>query len=341
MSKVLECIYAYLYRNNYMGRCGGGDNVYTLTEGLELAEMDALDSVMRYKGTVELEKIDMDRGVVRHSASRPKVDDQIVSFSYYPAASKRHSAVCRHSYRQSLHGLSVRGHKELVHALLFEEIPAGDYAVDYTDSPILEEHGEIPLDGSAQVAGDAVCEVRPEKLKPHTIEDFAYLSHPLSLSDIRALPGPPLLTLAETVHAILTAKRSGRPMCFLYDPADWAVAREFLRAALKLFPAKLSNKLSLVTCYGSEKGPAVVDVCGIPTCDDEYISSLKQMSCAVQLSPGGTGVTGIGGEKGPFAAFLASATDFEFETWLSKTEAYFASVESFEGMDEAALLFMN
>ena len=46
MGKVLECVYAYIYKNNYAGACSLGKQIYTLTEGLTARENDMLAGIM-------------------------------------------------------------------------------------------------------------------------------------------------------------------------------------------------------------------------------------------------------------------------------------------------------
>lgn len=335
MSKLYECIYAYIYKNNYAGNCSVGKQVYTLTEGLTQREVDMVTGLMPYMDNCGLAKVDKNYGVKPDSDAEPDYD--MSSYAYYPVTrAKGYRAVCRFGLRKSLKGKNVRGTKEIVHAIICEGDFGEGYAADYAFNPALETFGDIRLDESQEAVGEAVCEVKPEMLKP--LKAGNVQSYPLTATDIRSLGAPAIKALAEIINAIFLARKNRKTAYIVYDPENWKLAVDYIRAALKLLPARLANEISFITCYGRTES-VNIDICGVPSRDDGYLSALKKRGYVVKIDL--TGAAGTAGEKVPFAAFLSKASLRDVENWLDESANYYEYVTCLEDINEAMKLYLN
>lgn len=336
MSDIYESIYAYLYENNYSGGKLYGQQIYTLTEGLGGEQTSRLMTVMDELGVAGLARIDGTDGV---GAEKPEPDYGAVSYMYIPDSRAGFKAVvARTSMRASLKDKSVRGHKELTHAALFDSLPKDVYAVDYALSAALESPADIELDTSVSLPEDAdyVCEVKPQRL-PH-IDGTRFSSYPLSPSDINNLgEGGALKVLGEILNAVFAAKKQRKTAYIIYNPEDGKLACEYIRAALKLMPADIANGFSFVTCYGGTGCRR--DICGVPTCDDGYIHKLSESGFVVQIQGGGAIGCGAGGSA--FADFFRTASYADAERWLRCAPDYFAAVRNMSDLDGVMALFLN
>lgn len=335
MSDIYESIYAYLYENNYSSGRLYGQQIYTLTEGLGGEQTSRLMTVMDELCPAGLARIDRTDGV---GAEKPNPDYGSVSYMYLPDSRAGFKAVvARTSMRASLKGKSVRGHKELTHAAIFDSLPKDVYAVDYALSDVLESPADIELDTSVVLPEDAdyVCEVKPKRLPP--TDGARFTSYPLSAYDINNLGDGALGVLGEILNAAFAAKKQRKTAYIIYNPDYAEKAREYIRAALKLMPADIANGFSFVTCYGGTGCRR--DICGVPTCDDGYIRKLCESGFAVQIQ-GGAAI-GCGANASAFADFFRTATYADVEEWLRCAPDYFAAVQSVSDLDGIMALFRN
>lgn len=343
MGKVLECVYAYIYKNNYAGACSLGKQIYTLTEGLTARENDMLAGIMPTIDNAGVAKIDNDFGV-KINGTKVNPDFDMVSFAYYPLVrGSNHRAICRFGLRKSLRERNVRGSKEIAHALILENEKYDGYFVDFIDLDsgffANDAYKDIALDDSQAVLDDAVYEMKPARLEPVDIDMLS--SSALMMTDIYNLGTSAPKIISEILHALFTAQKNKKTTYIIYNPEDWEVAKEYIRVALKLLPSQIANELSFITCYGRTDSISV-DICGIPTCDNDYIAMLEKKGCAVKISgPSATGAVGIGGIKAPFAEFLYSARDIEIEKWLDESVKYYKHIKKLEEINDTISLYLN
>ena len=340
MAKIFECIYAYLYRNNYLGECGQADGVYTVTEGLEYADEDMLHMVVSQKiPRLNLANVDEEEGVCLNARDEIRTDYKTESFSYYPdIAGAGVVAFCRSGLRESLKDKAIRGSKEITHALLIEGMPSDFYAVDLMESSVFFAHKDIPLTDTQKVGGeDYVTEEVPSRLKPLAMENFRARS--LRAQDIFNEDDDALKVIAEILHAVITAKKQKKTAYFVYNTEDAQTAKKYIYFALKLLPARLANKISFVT-YCGDTGFTAADICGVPTSDGEYISELKRGAFVVELRMQ-RAYTNATEQKGAFTEFLHKASEYDLEKWLRESMAYAAYIRSFEDLDYLTLLYLN
>ena len=343
MGKVLECIYAYIYKNNYAGPCSLGKQIYTLTEGITSRENDLLAGLMPTIDNAGIAKIDSDCGV-KLNAAKISPDFDMVSFAYYPSVKGTNNRViCRFGMRKSLREKTVRGSKEIAHAMILENDSYDGYFADIMDLDTgffaHDEYKDITLDDSQSVVGDAVCEIKPARLSP--IESDVLSSSPLMMTDIYNLGTSAPKIISEILHALFTAQKTKKTTYIIYNPEDWEIAKEYIRAVLKLLPSKIANELSFITCYGRTES-IMVDICGVPTCDNEYISFLEKKGCTVKISgPGATGAVGIGGDKAQLPKYLYSAKDTDIEKWLDESPKYYAYLTRVAELNDAISLYLN
>lgn len=336
MSKVFECIYAYIYKNNYAGSCSLGKQIYTITNGLSPREVDLVTGLMPSIDNSGVAKVDSKDGV-KLDGSKSMPDYDLVSFAYYPTTrATGYKALSRFGLRKSLKDKSVRGTREIAHAIIFNNDFRNRYIIDYLDNPVFRTFTDIQLNEGPVTVDDSVCEVKPSTLEPIELEDF--VSSPLTFTDIYNLGAPATKSLSEIINAIFIAKKNRKTAYIVYDPADWELAVEYIKVALKLLPAHVANELSFITCYG-KKDSISIDICGVPTRDDNYISLLEKKGCLVRLDL--TGAIGMGGEKVPFAAFLNKATAEGLENWLDESANFYEHVESLDDINDVIELYLN
>lgn len=329
MEKLLECIYAYLYRNNYAGSCYG-EGVYTLTEGLAPHEQSAVSAVMRKAGMSGLNRVDRENGV-SPDLREPLPDYGTAAYSYYPCL-EGYKVFCRNGLRASLQGRRVRGSHEIMHAVLGQgELPAGAYAVDYCLSPRLETPADIPLRETNDGA-DYVTEETPALLSP--LDGSAFSSAPVTSAEIFALGAGALRLLARIISALDSGKQNAKPVFLAIDPSERAKGRDYIRMALKLLPARLANTVSFCTCYGGDAHACEADLCVIPTRDTNYIRTLAEIGYVVTPAD-----TGDFHENKSYAAFLFGAELGELDTWLGEMTCYTERVESFDELNSAFALY--
>lgn len=338
MSKILECIHAYICQKNYIGSCSPMDQLYTLTEGTSQSDIDMLSSAVQAVGRVELGKVDSTNGVKLYpSGVTPNFD--ISSFSYFPKINDDYGALCCASLRKSLKNKSIRGSKELSHVVLFDSIPNEVYAIDMIRSRHFRSFNDIKLDETASVTNeneDFVCEVKPEEMPRISFDTFS--STPLEIEDIANIGSKTLQRIAEIFHALIVSKRNKKSLYIVYNPEDYDTVLDYLTITLKLMPASVANKFSFVTCLGKTSS-VNFDICCIPTCDKEYISTLKSEGNVIMV----TGLESIyvTEQKGAFAEFLLRSKISDFEQWLSACSRYTPYVTRIEHMDDIAILYNN
>ncbi len=338
MGKILECIHAYICQKNYIGSCSPMDQLYTLTEGTSQSDIDMLSSAVQAVGRVELGKVDSTNGVKLYPSSvTPNFD--ISSFSYFPKINDDYGALCCASLRKSLKNKSIRGSKELSHVVLFDSIPNGVYAIDMIRSRHFRSFNDIKLDEAASIASeteDLVCEVKPEEMPRISFDTFS--STPLEIKDITNIGGKALQRVAEIFHALIVSKRNKKSLYIVYNPEDYDIVLDYLTIALKLMPASVANKFSFVTCLGKTSS-VNFDICCIPTCDKEYISTLKSEGNVIIVT--GLESMYVAEQKGAFAEFLSRSKISDFEQWLSACSRYTPYVTRIEHMDDIAILYNN
>ncbi len=336
MSKVFECIYAYIYNKNYAGSCSLGKQIYTITSNLSPREIDLVTGLMSSVDNSGVAKVDSEAGVKLDGPKAiPNYD--LVSYAYYPTTrATGYKALSRFGLRKSLKDKSVRGTREIAHAIFFDNDFSDKYIIDYLDNSVFETLTDIELDEEQDTVDDSVCEKQPSTLDTIELENFE--SSPLTSSDINNLGDPATKSLSEIINAIFVAKKNRKTAYIVYDPKEWELAKEYIKVALKLLPAHIANKLSFITCYG-ETDSICIDICGVPTRDDNYISLLEKKGCLVRLDI--TGAIGIGGEKVPFAAFLNKITTEDLENWLNEATIFYNNVESLDDINDVIALYLN
>ncbi|MBQ8352306.1 MAG: hypothetical protein IJY34_00780 [Clostridia bacterium] len=338
MGKMLECIFAYICKNHYAGECSPADQFYTVTEGSSEEELSILSQAVQSVGRAELAKIDAEKGVsLQPRKAEPSFD--LSSYTYLPARSGSYGVFSCASLRKSLRSKNIRGSKELTHALAFDKVEEDFYAVDLCGGSRFSRYRDIRLDEDGGVAlenEDLVCEVQPDELSPIGWEDFS--STPLTGGDIERLGRKGTATLAEFAHALICSVKDNRTLYVIYDPEEYDTVLAYFKAVLKLFPAAVANRISFITALG-KTSRVNVQLCGVPTSDEEYISTLKRDGNVIKLT--GFDVVYHGGKKGAFAAFLASADRNGVEGWLEAFERYKTVVGNVEDMDVAAALYAN
>lgn len=338
MSKIIEGIHAYICQRNYIGNCSPMDQLYTLTEGTSQSDLDMLTSAVQSVGRVELGKVDSTNGVKLYPGSiSPNYD--ISSFSYFPKINAEYGALCCSSLRKSLKNKNIRGSKELSHVVLFDSIPNGMYAIDLIASRHFRGFNDIKLDETSSLASeseDLVCEVKPNEMPRITFDEFS--SSPLKIEDITNLGSKTLQRIAEIFHALIISKRDKKPLYIVYNPEDYSIVLDYLTITLKLMPASVANKFSFVTCLG-KTSRVNFDICCIPTCDKEYISTLKSEGNVIIVT--GLESDYLSESKGAFAGLLSRSKPSDFALWLSASYRYTPYVTRIEHMDDVATLYSN
>ena len=338
MEKMLECIFAYICKTNYSGACIPQDQIYTLTKGMTEADIKVVSEIIQNVGRVELAKIDVQNGVSL-DCERVEPNFDMSSYTYLPAKNGGYSAFSCASLRKSLRNKNIRGSKELSHVIAFNEVKKDFYVVDLLKSKYFEPFKDIRLDDSAFVASsneDLVCEIRPAELEEISWDNFE--SKELSCNDIVASKKITLKAISEFVHAVIISFKEQKTLYVVYNPEDFDDMEEYLRLALKLFPSNVANEISFITALG-KTSRVNVNICGVPTSDEEYIASLRREGNVIRLT--GWGIDCLGGEKGSFASFLEKASDADFEDWLESSNRYKNFIRSVADIDVVATLYTN
>lgn len=338
MEKMLECIFAYICKNNYSGECIPQDQMYTITKGMNESEIKIVSDMIQNIGRIELAKIDIHNGVSLE-CERIEPNFDLSSYTYLPAINGGYSAFSCASLRKSLRNKSIRGSKELSHVIVFNEVKEDFYVVDMLKSKHFEPFKDIQLDDSALIASaneDLVCEIRPAELEKISWDNF--YSKKLSYSDIPRLGKDALKTVSELVHAILTSVKEQKTLYIIYNPEEYDDVLEYLKITLKLFPSNVANKISFITALG-KTNRVNVNICGVPTCDEKYIDSLKHEGNVIKIT--GWDVDYLDGDKGSFASFLERASDTNFEDWIGSFDRYKDFIHSITDIDNVAALYTN
>jgi hypothetical protein len=314
------------------------DQLYTLTKNTTQSDVDMLSSAVQAVGRVELSKIDSKNGV-KLSTNNIIPNFDISSFSYFPKINNEYGALCCASLRKTLKNKNIRGSKELSHVVLFDSIPDGVYAIDLIRSNHFKNYNDIELDEVASVANgneDLVCEVKPNEMPQITFDIFS--SEGLKIEDITNAGSKTLQRVAEIFHALIVSKCDKKPLYIVYNLEDYKTLLNYLTIALKLMPASVANKFSFVTCLG-KTSRVNFDICCIPTCDKEYISTLKSEGNVIIVT--GLESMCVNEEKGAFANFLSRCKQSDFKQWLLSLYRYTPYITSIENMDDIAILYNN
>ncbi len=340
MNKLLECIYAYICNNTYLGKSGNGDQIYNVTDNLSADENYNLsDLVQNTKKRAYLENIDVNEGVALYGGER-NPDYSLSSYIYVPGVYKNYGTFCCSTLRASLKSLNIRGSKELSHVIGFNQIQSDFYIADLIGAEYFRRTKDVSLDESQTLKdtalGDVVFEVVPNKLPEISWDRFA--SSPLNAYEVYQAGRGALKALSEFVHALLISKRQGKTLYVVYNTNEYPHFLNYLKIVLKLFPASVSNTLSFITANG-DKGMANCDICGVPTSDPNYVLSLKQFGNVIKIT--GLDVDYLGGEKGAFATFLQNADQYKFEAWLTAFNRYKYSISTLDDIDTVAALYVN
>lgn len=338
MEKLLECIFAYICKNNYAGECLPADQIYTITKKASEKEISMLSEAIQNIGRTELAKIDTRNGVSLYP-KKIEPNYNLSSYTYLPLNTDGYGAFSCASLRRSLRDKNIRGSKELSHVIVFNEVKDDFYVVDMLQHKHFSGFRDIRLNDAASIEAaneDLVCEIRPDELEELTWDNF--YSRPLSISDMPRTGKKPLKIIAEFVHALITSVKADKTLYIVYNPEEYDEVIENIKIGLKLFPARIANKLSFVTALG-KTSRVNVNICGIPTSDEEYISSLKREGNVIKIT--GLDTEFLGGDKGSFASFLDTATLDEFEAWLDSLERYEDSIRSLQDIDTVAALYKN
>ena len=338
MGKFYECIYGYICKTDYNGSCSPADRIYTLTDGMTQTETDIVAGVLQNVGRCELAKIDRLNGVT-YSKKEIEPDFDAMSFSYLPPKKGNYGVFSCASLRKSLISKSIRGSKELTHAFVFDSVPSDFYVIDLMKSRRFNQYADIPLDEAASIEyanEDLVCEVRPKPLDKTDWEDFN--SRMLSLNDVTSLGKKSLAVLSELVHAFVSSQNERRTLFVVYNPEEKEDFISYLTALIKLFPPKVANSLSFITCLG-KKSRVSVDICGVPTFDEEYISDLKRDGNVIKIT--GLDTLFLSGKKSGLAALLARADIDDFAGFIDGLERYESSVASVSDMDAVADIYSD
>ena len=338
MGKILECIFAYVCKSNYAGECLPADQIYTITKNSSEKDISILTEAIQSIGRVELTKIDARNGVSLYSKNaEPSFD--LMSYTYLPAKNGQYNAFSCASLRRSLRDKNIRGSKELTLIIAFDETKDDFYVVDMLKHNYYSKYKDIMLDESASIElanEDLVCEIQPDELDELTLDNFS--SRPLSISDISSLGKKSLKVAAEYVHAILLSVKENRPLYVVYNPEEYDEFLEYTKVVLKMFPTAVANNLSFVTALG-KTSRVNVNICGVPTSDAEYISSLRSDGNVIKIT--GLDVDYLGGTKGTFASFLENASFDAFGDWLDSLDRYRDSIHTVTDMDIVAALYTN
>lgn len=338
MGKFYECIYGYICKTDYNGSCSPADRIYTLSDGMTQTETDCVAAALQNVGRCDLAKIDRLDGA-GYSKKEPEPDFDATSFSYLPKRDGEYGVFACASLRKSLKRKNIRGSKELTHALVFDGVPSDFYVIDLMKSRRFSQYADIPLDEAASIEyenEDLVCEVKPELLDKIDWDDFS--SRPISLNEVTSLGKKSLKILSEFAHALVSSQKERRTLFVVYNPEEKEEFVAYLCALLKLFPPNVANGLSFITMLG-KKSRVSVDICGVPTSDEEYISDLKRDGNVIKIT--GFDTAFLSGEKSGLAAFLSRATTDDFAGFVDGLERYAACVFSVADMDAVAELYSD
>lgn len=335
---MLECIFAYICKSNYAGECVPADQIYTITRNSTEKDVAILTEAIQSIGRTELAKIDAQNGVSLNSRNiDPNFD--LLSYTYLPAKKVNYNTFSCASLRGSLRNKNIRGSKELSHVIVFDEIKEDFYVVDMLKHKYFSAHKDIQLNESKSIEAaneDLVCEVQPDELDELSWDNF--YSRPLSASDISRLGKKSLKAVSELIHALLLSVREDKTLYVVYNPEEYDEFLEYIKIVLKLFPATVANKFSFVTALG-KTSRVNVNICGVPTSDADYISSLRSDGNVIKIT--GLDVDYLSGYKGSFASFLENASLEAFEDWLDSSVRYRDSIHYVTDIDMAAALYTN
>ncbi len=336
-----ECIFGYICQNNYMGKCTPADQIYTLTEGMEPSLLSILSRRRSDVGRMELSKIDAVDGIVMPDSRVGECapSSEFYAYAYLPGGEEEYAVFTSSSLRKSVMGKGLRGSKELTHALAFKGVDKDFYVVDMIDDKHFSAWRDIPLDESGEIRisnEDVVCEEKPKLLPPIGWENFS--SRALRGADVSSLGGDAFEKVSEFVHALMISMSQGRTLYVVYDPADYAEIIAYLKIVLKLFPSEVANEISFITAHGKPDGK-VVNICGVPTVDQRYVELLKTRGNVISVT--GFEQCYLGGEKGSFAALLATVNAEQFGYWLEEFKRYGKAVHTPQDMDAVASLYLN
>lgn len=299
MSKILECIYAYLCKNNYTGLCGSGDEIFNLTEGTSEQEKTLLRSLageikrmdLKYVSNNGLKKDSIDEENIENEKSFvPNYDKS--SFAYYPRIRENKYALCCFSLRKSLkEDRKIRGSKELNHLILFDDIPKDFYVIDMIKSEHFKQYNDIAIeDNEEDKKNNIVTEVIPTQMPSISFNGETFNSHLLEINDITAISDElntkleaKIKIISEIYHALSISKQNQKTLYIAYHPTHYQTLLDYLTVTLKFMPAKIANQISFVTYLGNVEN-AKLDICCIPTCDKNKINQLKEAGYVIQIT---------------------------------------------------------
>lgn len=337
MGKILECIYAYICKRNYVGE-GSGDKIYTVTKDLSESDKSVLSKVSSDYGRTDLAKIDCEIGVSLDSKNVTP-DFRLMSYVYVPKVKGDYNAFICASLRESLRDKSIRGSKELTHLIAFDEIKEDFYVVDMVGHHYFDKHKDIKISASQNKkendGADLVCEVDPGELDPLSWDAFSSTN----LLASHVCNGGKRRAIAEFLHGLLVSVRDEKTLYVAYDPKkDYETFLEYLKVVLKMLPASVANKLSFATALG-KASEVKFNICGIPTRNKEYIEYLREKGNVIRIV--GASHDYLEVDKGPFASFVENASEEVLQEWLESSSRYYDIINTVNDMDTAISLYIN
>lgn len=350
---ILECLYAYITRKNYSGECTSGDQIYTYTAPYDKEDTgtislatDNLGVAARKIGHVGLESIDINDGV-KGFGEKVEAPVDVNSYIYVPQMAfgdGMKSAVCCAKIRANLKNKEVRGTKELLHCVFFDSSQIEErnfYAIDCVASPYFQTHKGIELENSEE---EGVCEVKPNLMPFVDINqifsyNFSVQENSISDNDVKCI--------AAIFRGLELSIKKKRTLYIVFSSCENDMYQKMLRyltITVKLFPPKVANAISFITCWGLKdisKGLAV-DIRCIPTYEENFINQLKRDGYVVNLtSLGGEFLSDVNVDCGAFANFLLNTNAQGFKEWISLKNVYFGLVESISDMDSIVEIYNN
>lgn len=330
MSKVLQCLYAYVCNNNYIGQCDSADQLYNLSEGATDKQRDEIFVAVQKLGRVQLDDVYVDIGVAQPSDNGTN-DYKIRSYSYFPDVNGKSILTC-YALRQSLADVNIRGRKELSHLLMFDQLGTDMYAVDMIGQ--VQFVTDIELD-KQQTSDGRVTEVTPKRMA--VLDTKSYVSNSLG-SMAKGIDVDMLQTAVNIADAIITSVLDNKTLYIAYEVNDFQFVTDCLIYALKCFPKRVANGLSFITCLG-KISRVNANICGIPTNDPNNIKSLESLGNVIVVNQLGVSST-KNKSKGSFASMCNGDSSVMLK-WLQVADRYQPLIDTPADLNKASSLYLN
>ncbi len=268
MSTKETYIYETLYANVH-NETSGHDEIYKTSKNLIKGNPD-YDFVMKecakFLGVYELHE---SKGFILNKLNN---DEKLDFDSIYQAYSfiDGKSIIKTAKLRKSLENFQIRGRKEIVRSLVFNDLKC--YNVDLIDNEYLIDNLDIDFNIVEVEDQKKVQEIIPLENEKNVInnldeEQFSFTNfNDINIEEFLANKKQ----IVNFFNAFLNAKKNGKKLVVLYEKDEFLNVKLYLKNTLKLFPVSLANKIWFTTGISSDelRNPNYnipYDICMIPS----------------------------------------------------------------------------